>query len=116
MGVRQSLQTVMDLMGSYGSAHEYHVEKYMRDVKQAELWLGGRFRTQMDVDARLLRLRVGWSQVGADPRLGTRARGVIGRGWSTNVGGSGARRGDLARYGLSIDRHREGPRCGSLYV
>ncbi len=49
MGVRQSLQTIMDLMGSYGSAHEYHVEKYMRDVKQAELWLGGRFRTQMDV-------------------------------------------------------------------
>jgi len=49
MGVRQSLQTIMDLMGSYGSAHEYHVEKYMRDVKQAEIWLGGRFRTQMDV-------------------------------------------------------------------
>jgi hypothetical protein len=49
MGVRQSLITIMDLMGSYGSAHEYHVEKYMRDVKQAELWLGGRFRTQMDV-------------------------------------------------------------------
>jgi alkylation response protein AidB-like acyl-CoA dehydrogenase len=49
MGVRQSLQTVIDLMGSYGAAHEYHVEKYMRDVKQAELWLGGRYRNQMDV-------------------------------------------------------------------
>ncbi|MHB1344002.1 MAG: acyl-CoA dehydrogenase family protein [Thermoleophilia bacterium] len=49
MAARRIIETAMDLMGSYGTAHEYHLEKYYRDVKQAELWLGGRYRTQMDV-------------------------------------------------------------------
>jgi alkylation response protein AidB-like acyl-CoA dehydrogenase len=46
--IRSSMQIAMDLMGSYSTAHEYHVEKYFRDMQQAALWLGGRYRVQMD--------------------------------------------------------------------
>ncbi len=49
MGVRALLPTIIDMMGSYGIATEYHVEKYVRDLKLAELYVGGRFRCQMDV-------------------------------------------------------------------
>jgi alkylation response protein AidB-like acyl-CoA dehydrogenase len=31
----------MELMGSYGYVREYHVEKYLRDSKIIQLWLGG---------------------------------------------------------------------------
>ena len=31
----------MELMGSYGYAHDYHLEKYWRDGKIMQLWLGG---------------------------------------------------------------------------
>lgn len=31
----------MELMGSYGYIRDYHVEKYWRDVKEIQLWLGG---------------------------------------------------------------------------
>lgn len=47
--IRASMQVAMDLMGSYSTAHDYHVEKYFRDMQQAALWLGGRYRVQMDV-------------------------------------------------------------------
>jgi alkylation response protein AidB-like acyl-CoA dehydrogenase len=39
----------MELMGSYGYAFDYHVEKYLRDVKIAQLWLGGPQRALLDV-------------------------------------------------------------------
>ena len=39
----------MELMGSYGYAVDYHIEKYMRDVKILELWLGGPQRATLDV-------------------------------------------------------------------
>jgi len=29
----------MELMGSYGYAREYHVEKYLRDSKIIQIWL-----------------------------------------------------------------------------
>lgn len=32
---------IMELMGAYGYSPEYHVEKYMRDVKIVDIWLGG---------------------------------------------------------------------------
>jgi alkylation response protein AidB-like acyl-CoA dehydrogenase len=31
----------MELMGAYGYGFDYHAEKYLRDVKIAQLWLGG---------------------------------------------------------------------------
>lgn len=31
----------MELMGSYGYIRGYHVEKYWRDIKELQLWLGG---------------------------------------------------------------------------
>jgi alkylation response protein AidB-like acyl-CoA dehydrogenase len=31
----------MELMGAYGYAHDYHLEKYWRDGKIMQLWLGG---------------------------------------------------------------------------
>lgn len=31
----------MELMGSYGYLRDYHVEKYWRDAKELQLWLGG---------------------------------------------------------------------------
>lgn len=38
----------MELMGSYGYAFDYHVEKYLRDVKILQLWLGGPQRALLD--------------------------------------------------------------------
>lgn len=39
----------MELMGSYGYIRDYHVEKYWRDVKEIQLWLGGTQLAQFDV-------------------------------------------------------------------
>lgn len=39
----------MELMGSYGYAREYHVEKYLRDSKIIQLWLGGAQLARLDV-------------------------------------------------------------------
>ncbi|MEM4982865.1 MAG: acyl-CoA dehydrogenase family protein [Candidatus Bathyarchaeia archaeon] len=39
----------MELMGSYGYSFELHIEKYLRDVKTAQLWLGGPQRERLDV-------------------------------------------------------------------
>lgn len=38
----------MELMGSYGFAFDYDVEKYLRDVKILQLWLGGPQRAILD--------------------------------------------------------------------
>jgi len=39
----------MELMGSYGYIRDYHVEKYWRDVKEIQLWLGGAQLGRFDV-------------------------------------------------------------------
>jgi alkylation response protein AidB-like acyl-CoA dehydrogenase len=39
----------MELMASYGYIRDYHVEKYWRDVKEIQLWLGGVQLGQLDV-------------------------------------------------------------------
>lgn len=39
----------MQLMGSAGYAYESHVEKYMRDYKIVQMWLGGAERDRMDM-------------------------------------------------------------------
>jgi alkylation response protein AidB-like acyl-CoA dehydrogenase len=39
----------MELMGAYGYAYDYHVEKYMRDFKMVKLWLGGPQRDMLDI-------------------------------------------------------------------
>jgi len=39
----------MELMGSYGGASDYHVEKYWRDNKIIQLWEGGAQLGRMDV-------------------------------------------------------------------
>ncbi len=39
----------MELMGSYGYVREYHVEKYLRDSKIIQLWLGGPQLALLDV-------------------------------------------------------------------
>ncbi len=39
----------MELMGSYGYAYEFHVEKYMRDFKIVKMWLGGPQRDRLDI-------------------------------------------------------------------
>jgi alkylation response protein AidB-like acyl-CoA dehydrogenase len=38
----------MELMGSYGYSFDYNVEKYLRDVKILQLWLGGPQRAFLD--------------------------------------------------------------------
>ncbi|MCP4752532.1 MAG: hypothetical protein GY866_16700 [Proteobacteria bacterium] len=38
----------MELMGSYGYAFDYNVEKYLRDIKILQLWLGGPQRAILD--------------------------------------------------------------------
>jgi len=38
----------MELMGSYGYAYGYEIEKYLRDVKILQLWLGGKQRRSLD--------------------------------------------------------------------
>jgi len=39
----------MQLMGSAGYAYESHLEKYMRDYKIVQLWLGGAERDRLDI-------------------------------------------------------------------
>ena len=39
----------MEMMGSYGYAYEYNLEKYMRDYKIAQMWLGGAQRDRLDI-------------------------------------------------------------------
>ena len=41
--------TAMDFMCSYGYVKETHVEKYMRDVKMANLWVAGPHLNRIDV-------------------------------------------------------------------
>lgn len=43
---------LMELMGSYGYIRDYHVEKYWRDVKEVQLWLGGHQLGQFDIVRR----------------------------------------------------------------
>jgi alkylation response protein AidB-like acyl-CoA dehydrogenase len=43
---------LMELMGSYGYIRDYHVEKYWRDVKEIQLWLGGHQLGQFDIVRR----------------------------------------------------------------
>jgi alkylation response protein AidB-like acyl-CoA dehydrogenase len=47
-----SIGRLMELMGSYGYIRDYHVEKYWRDVKEIQLWLGGHQLAQFDVVRR----------------------------------------------------------------
>lgn len=39
----------MELMGSYGYSFDYNIEKYLRNVKILQLWLGGPQRALLDV-------------------------------------------------------------------
>lgn len=39
----------MELMGSYGYLRDYNVEKYWRDVKEIQLWLGGAQLGRFDI-------------------------------------------------------------------
>ena len=39
----------MELMGSAGYAYESHLEKYMRDYKIVQMWLGGAQRDRLDI-------------------------------------------------------------------
>jgi len=48
-----SIGKLMELMGSYGYIRDYHVEKYWRDVKEIQLWLGGQQLGQFDIVRRL---------------------------------------------------------------
>ncbi len=41
--------TGMEMMGSYGYAYEFNVEKYMRDYKIVQMWLGGAQRDRLDI-------------------------------------------------------------------
>jgi len=41
--------TAMELMGSYGYSYGYEIEKYLRDVKILQLWLGGKQRRSLDI-------------------------------------------------------------------
>jgi len=45
--------TSMELMGSYGYSYEFHVEKYMRDYKIVQMWLGGAHRDRLDISQGL---------------------------------------------------------------
>ncbi len=48
-----TIGSLMELMGSYGYIRDYHVEKYWRDVKEIQLWLGGHQLGQFDIVRRL---------------------------------------------------------------
>jgi alkylation response protein AidB-like acyl-CoA dehydrogenase len=41
--------TGMELMGSNGYSYEFNVEKYMRDFKIVQMWLGGAQRDRLDI-------------------------------------------------------------------
>ncbi len=47
----------MELMGSYGYAFDYNVEKYLRDLKILQLWLGGPQRALLDTALGYYRFR-----------------------------------------------------------
>jgi alkylation response protein AidB-like acyl-CoA dehydrogenase len=49
----RTIGKLMELMGSYGYIRDYHVEKYWRDVKEIQLWLGGQQLGQFDIVRRL---------------------------------------------------------------
>lgn len=49
----KTIGKLMELMGSYGYIRDYHVEKYWRDVKEIQLWLGGQQLGQFDIVRRL---------------------------------------------------------------
>jgi len=40
---------IMELMGSYGYVFESNLEKYLRDIKIIQLWLGGPQRDRLDI-------------------------------------------------------------------
>lgn len=48
-GTEMVCNKAMQLMGSYGFVREYHVEKYLRDSKIIQLWLGGGQLARLDV-------------------------------------------------------------------
>jgi alkylation response protein AidB-like acyl-CoA dehydrogenase len=48
----ETIGRLMELMGSYGYIRDYHVEKYWRDVKEIQLWLGGHQLGQFDIVRR----------------------------------------------------------------
>jgi len=48
-GTEMVCNKAMQLMGSYGYVQEYHVEKYLRDSKIIQLWLGGGQLARLDV-------------------------------------------------------------------
>jgi alkylation response protein AidB-like acyl-CoA dehydrogenase len=48
-GTEMVCNMAMQLMGSYGYVREYHVEKYLRDSKIIQLWLGGGQLARLDV-------------------------------------------------------------------
>lgn len=39
----------MDLMGAYGYSYEFNIEKYLRDYRIAQVWLGGYGRDRIDI-------------------------------------------------------------------
>jgi alkylation response protein AidB-like acyl-CoA dehydrogenase len=39
----------MEMMGSYGYSYEFNLEKYMRDYKIVQMWLGGAQRDRLDI-------------------------------------------------------------------
>ena len=41
--------TAIELMGSYGYSRDFHVEKYLRDSKIVQLWVGGAQAGRLDV-------------------------------------------------------------------
>jgi len=43
------INKAMELMGAYGYAYEYNIEKYYRDFKMVKLWLGGPQRDRLDI-------------------------------------------------------------------
>jgi len=46
---RYVCNTGMEMMGSYGYAYEFNLEKYMRDYKIVQMWLGGAHRDRLDI-------------------------------------------------------------------
>ena len=54
----------MEMMGSYGYAYEFNLEKYMRDYKITQMWLGGAQRDRLDIAQGAVRPL----QVGAVPK------------------------------------------------
>ncbi len=49
----------MEMMGSYGS-YEFNLEKYMRDYKITQMWLGGAQRDRLDIAQGLCPFKQKW--------------------------------------------------------